>query len=92
MEGSQYRNIIKQEQLDLSPPGDSGRQSTAIPPKGQLCQVHIHQLLPVIGRGLFLGFADLWALPAPQHTGRLVTAILESLPTEDVDSDRRLSD
>lgn len=41
------------------------------------------QLLPAIGRGLVLGFADLWALPAPQHTGELVTAILESLPTED---------
>ena len=37
-----------------NPPRDSGRQGRAIPPKGQIRWVWIHQLLPVIGRGLVL--------------------------------------
>ena len=88
MEGSQHRNITKQEQLELSPPRDSGRQSRAILPKGQLCWVYIHQLLPVIGRWLVLVFVDRWALPAPHHTGRAHHSHPRKPSKQDVDPDR----
>lgn len=92
MEASQHRNITKQEQLELSPPGDSGMQSRAIPLKGQLCWVYIHQLLPVICRWLVLVFADLWALPAPHHTGRAHHSHPRKPFKQDADPDRCLSE